>query len=147
MTIETVSELERIESLLKLYVPFGTVRRISKQLLDWSIESDNIVEIILRSSTANKYTYDGLFFTPNNAFGFHRCPDGIRFLQSINETNIPCLRCSLTADQFLEWLESTTMTIMRLRLDHLRRYGTLSLVRQCDFEDVLLAQYEAQMRL
>ena len=77
MTIETVSELERIESLLELYVPVGNVRRISKQLLDWSIELDNIVEIILRSSTANEYTYDGLFFKPNNAFGFHRCPDGI----------------------------------------------------------------------
>ncbi len=127
-------EAERIRKILEEFVEPRKTRDISNQLLDWAVELDQIVsKLTLDEHVSKKYDYDGWFFTHKSKKpGFHRCPDGLHFLQSLKHGNLKISKKREQEDiaYLLQYLKEQNLGMGQFRLACLKNYGSIDLVRK-----------------
>jgi hypothetical protein len=80
---------ERIQNELEEFLPAQEARETATQVYNLALDVDEEIDRILKDPLVRRlYAYDGKFFTPRGAWGFHVAFDGLHLLKSLCDSKL-----------------------------------------------------------
>ena len=118
-------EAERIHGKLEEFLPAQEARETAAQVYQVALDINEDIDRILKDPLVGRlYTYDGQFFTPRDAPGFHVAFDGFHILNSLEDCKIEGFFRGRKVSSAIWWL-----------LDELSKHSWVAKRRRMNWEE------------
>lgn len=144
------TEVERITQKLAEFLPPEEARNVALQIRDVALAIDEEIDLLLKDPLVQElYEYDGLFFTLKGSTQFHTAFDGLRLLQSLDNSIIEVFFRGRKREFSVRWLldeVSKHSWVAQKRRLNWEESQTLGLLRKGTVEEIIKANRSARSR-